>query len=257
MNNILNICLIISVILVTGCIEVPTSWYPDIDGDGYGDEMATVTVSTHKPDATYVANNTDCDDSNIEINPEATEINDQIDNDCDGVMNNSPFSVGDFGPAAGVIIYIENNGFNGIESSPFMSSNSISDTAEWGCYGRDVPGADSTAIGSGAQNTTDILNAGCSSEAGGLTAAELTDAYELNGFSDWYLPSELELGEWDDAHCINNNIFNCSAATNFLFFSSTEKSELEAWNFKVNTKTAPGQISLKNQLYKVIAVRSF
>ena len=64
--------------------DIPVqSWYPDADGDTYGDATATATISGC-PVAGMVTNNLDCDDGIAVINPAATEICDQIDNDCDG-----------------------------------------------------------------------------------------------------------------------------------------------------------------------------
>ncbi len=62
-----------------------TTYYADVDGDGYGDPMDSVEGCT-VPDG-YVANDMDCDDTNEEINPEATETCDGIDNNCDGFID--------------------------------------------------------------------------------------------------------------------------------------------------------------------------
>jgi hypothetical protein len=59
-----------------------TTWYADVDGDGFGAAGATV-VACSAP-AGYVAIGTDCDDTNQGVNPGATEIvGDEVDQDCD------------------------------------------------------------------------------------------------------------------------------------------------------------------------------
>ena len=70
------------------------SWYRDIDGDGYGDELDTV-VGCAAPEG-YVDNDDDCDDGDEFISPDATDVCDTIDNDCDGIVDNGS------GPEAGL-----------------------------------------------------------------------------------------------------------------------------------------------------------
>jgi len=58
-----------------------TTFYEDADGDGYGNPQVT-TKACSQPSG-YVANNTDCDDTNAAVNPGATEIKKNgIDDDC-------------------------------------------------------------------------------------------------------------------------------------------------------------------------------
>jgi hypothetical protein len=60
-----------------------STYYRDVDNDGYGDPNE-MTESCSKPIG-YVNNSNDCDDSNPNIYPGATEIpNDGIDQDCNG-----------------------------------------------------------------------------------------------------------------------------------------------------------------------------
>ncbi len=60
-------------------------WYLDSDDDGYGDPETTVDAC-EAPEG-YVANDLDCDDGNAQLNPDATELCDMIDNDCDGLVD--------------------------------------------------------------------------------------------------------------------------------------------------------------------------
>ncbi len=66
-----------------GEIDETTTYYRDDDGDGYGDSGNT-TQSCFAPSG-YVADNTDCDDSNAAIHPGVVDYcGDGIDKDCSG-----------------------------------------------------------------------------------------------------------------------------------------------------------------------------
>ncbi len=57
-------------------------WFADLDGDGYGDPTDSL-IACDQPDD-YVLDNTDCDDFQAVLHPDAPEVCDNIDNDCDG-----------------------------------------------------------------------------------------------------------------------------------------------------------------------------
>jgi hypothetical protein len=59
------------------------SFYPDADGDGFGDSSAKAKLSCTLPKG-HTADKSDCDDSDKEINTKATEVCDGVDNDCNG-----------------------------------------------------------------------------------------------------------------------------------------------------------------------------
>ncbi|HLF62649.1 MAG TPA: hypothetical protein VI603_02805 [Saprospiraceae bacterium] len=65
---------------------------------------------------------------------------------------------------------------------------------EWGCYETDLPGAMGMALGTGNQNTIDIIT-GCN-EPG--IAAKLCYDLVLGGYTDWFLPSQDELSKLYD-----------------------------------------------------------
>ncbi len=64
---------------------VTSTFYADADQDGYGDPASTTAACAAT--LTYVADSTDCDDTDGAVNPGATELCDGIDNDCDGTVD--------------------------------------------------------------------------------------------------------------------------------------------------------------------------
>jgi hypothetical protein len=62
-----------------------STFYLDADNDGFGNPNASIQ-NCGQP-AGYVTNNTDCDDSNMSLNPNQPEIADNLDNDCDGLID--------------------------------------------------------------------------------------------------------------------------------------------------------------------------
>ncbi|WP_242087506.1 MopE-related protein [Aestuariivivens sediminis] len=70
-----------------------TTYYRDSDDDGFGD--ATDTVQACSVPVGYVSVSGDCNDANMAINPDATEVCDGIDNDCDGLIDGDDPDVAD------------------------------------------------------------------------------------------------------------------------------------------------------------------
>jgi hypothetical protein len=65
--------------------------YPDTDRDRYGDMSNPKTGCTAS--STLLVDGTDCDDKNSAINPGATEVCDNMDNDCDGGFDDDDSSL--------------------------------------------------------------------------------------------------------------------------------------------------------------------
>jgi len=68
-----------------------TGWYADTDSDSYGDAAAS-TSSCDVPSG-YVADDTDCDDTDAAIHPAGSEVCDGEDNDCDGDVDDDDASL--------------------------------------------------------------------------------------------------------------------------------------------------------------------
>ena len=68
-------------------------YYADTDGDGFGGNVLMVSTCSPSPLPGYSVNNLDCDDTNAAVNPDAIEIIDGIDNNCDGSVGTSEVSL--------------------------------------------------------------------------------------------------------------------------------------------------------------------
>jgi len=65
-------------------------WYEDADQDGFGnDDQSLAIVQCDQPGPTYTLDASDCDDTRITINPDADEICNRIDDDCDNLIDDS------------------------------------------------------------------------------------------------------------------------------------------------------------------------
>jgi hypothetical protein len=141
----------------------------------------------------------------------------------------------------GVIFWLNGIG-GGLIAAPFDQSSG----AEWGCVGISISGADGMAIGTGNQNTIDILN-GCTTPG---IAAHICDTLTLGGYNDWFLPSKDELNE------MYLNKAAIGGFANFQYYwSSTEYNILNAWiqGFDDGYQN----YASKNFNYYVRAVRAF
>jgi hypothetical protein len=62
-----------------------STWFQDADGDGFGDPDSTLVACSQY--AGWVDDDSDCDDTDSAVNPDADEICDEVDNDCDGLVD--------------------------------------------------------------------------------------------------------------------------------------------------------------------------
>jgi hypothetical protein len=148
----------------------------------------------------------------------------------------------------GKIAYITGGGSSGT-SGLVAAVSDLAGLPTWGCQGTSISGADGYAIGTGNQNTIDIM-AGCATAG---IAARLCGDLTEGGYSDWYLPSANELmALYTNRVAIGN--FKTSGQT--TYWSSTEQSSTHAET--VDFEFTPGPWGLnKSAGRSVRAVRSF
>jgi hypothetical protein len=71
-----------------GCPSCEVTYYRDADADGYGDPASSWIFSCDDESIVgYITTIGDCDDSDSAVHPDADELCDGIDNDCDGVTD--------------------------------------------------------------------------------------------------------------------------------------------------------------------------
>ncbi|MBL7728862.1 MAG: DUF1566 domain-containing protein [Dinghuibacter sp.] len=150
----------------------------------------------------------------------------------------------------GTIIYILMPGDVGY--SPNITHGLIAAPADiplggnWGCSGTTIAGADSISTGWGYNNTAQML--GSCNVAG--TAAKLCDAFTVNGYSDWYLPSR---GELHKLYLAKNFLTGLDLGTSY--WSSTEYNSIQAWALDLTDGTTI--IPSKTDINNIRPIRSF
>ena len=131
----------------------------------------------------------------------------------------------------GVVFYLDGNG-GGLIASTYDQAGTAYSTGqappvvEWGCDSTDILGADGTVIGTGAQNTLDIINANCSpEESGNIIAVDPCANFTSEGYNDWFLPSKDELNLMYEA-------FSQGILTGYYedYFSSSEIDDVNVWS---------------------------
>ena len=118
----------------------------------------------------------------------------------------------------GLIFYFDQNSEYGL----VVADSDLNEVwANWGCFGTLISGADGTEIGTGSQNTMEIV-AECTSTT---TPAYLCANFSLNGYSDWFLPSKDEL----NAIYVNLKVNGLGNISDEQYWSSSEYDSNNVW----------------------------
>ena len=139
----------------------------------------------------------------------------------------STYTVGDTGPAGGLIFYDKgsySDGWRYLEAAPYDQSTGI----QWYNGNYVATGATGTAIGTGQANTTAIVII----QGAGSYAAQLCNDLTVGGYNDWFLPSK------DEFNLMYKNLYLAGVGDFFgdwesytfeSYWSSSEQDVLNAW----------------------------
>lgn len=158
--------------------------------------------------------------------------------------------VGDF-YKGGIVFYVDASGNHGL-----VCAVENQGTAPWGCVTTEIAGADGLTIGTGAQNTIDIEN-GCAENG---TAADICANLNLEGYSDWFLPSKEALEAIADHLTIIKQTANALGGDGFevddFYWSSSEYSTTKAWMVEPALKRKI-RMTKHEDFMRVLPVRAF
>ena len=152
-----------------------SAWDADLDDDGFGDPSRS-SVSCEAP-AGSVWDNTDCDDLSADVNPDAAEVCDDDDNDCDGETDEDAVDASawyvdadsdGYGDAAGTLLRACD------KPAGYVSDHTDCDDACASCH----PGG--TEVCDGDDNDCD----GARDEAGAYGEADYYADDDSDGFGD-------------------------------------------------------------------------
>jgi uncharacterized protein (TIGR02145 family) len=172
--------------------------------------------------------------------PNANNYNSLANADDNSCLYN--YSVGSFGPAGGIIFYDKgqySDGWRFLETYP----NDV--VSVWGCQGSVINGTQ-TVLGSGYQNTM-IIAPSC----GGIHSLAL--GLDLNGFTDWFIPSKDELSLiYGNRNYIPGLQYNGGPS---YYMSSSEYNSNGAWTMYMANGSWSG--SPKNTNHSFRPIRRF
>lgn len=146
----------------------------------------------------------------------------------------------------GIIFYVDSTGQHGLICASYDQGTALT----WNNGTDIITNATGAGMGAGNSNTAIIVAA----QGPGDYAAKICSDLDINGYSDWYLPSKSECF----AMYFNLKIMkDIGHFTDALYWSSTEASIGNAYSQYANDGYPPNGGYYKNTTHYVRAVRSF
>jgi hypothetical protein len=241
--------------IVTGCMD---DMYIEYNSESNVEDETCLTLIVHGCTDAFACNYNELaniEDTNCTYETETT--------DCDGnpIVN---YAIGDLAHG-GMVFYIDETGDHGLVAAledvtegSYMGIFGTPERFEWGCYQQSVSGADGDAIGTGYQNTLDISAQNCQTIFGGITAVQATLNYQIEGYTDWFLPSKEELQEMYNTignGGLQDNIGGFETSDDPYYWSSSENDNYTAWG--VSFSSGATDYDDKANALRVRAVRAF
>ncbi len=211
--------------LIGGCVNPTAENYNPDAGVDDGSCVIYGCLLSDFPNYNSVANTDDgsCDMSSTDVfgcTDQTTWTYQDFATIDNGTCNYSELELGSLG-LGGIVFYVDETGEHGLVAA----GEDLLGAYSWGCYGTDISGASGEAIGTGNQNTLDIVS-GCSETP--IAASEAL-AYESEGYSDWYLPSFDELYEMYNTIGNGGLEGNIGGFEDYWYWSSSEINGNYAW----------------------------
>ena len=145
------------------------SGFLDNDGDGYGALDQPLEGCEYGING-FVENSEDCDDASAEVNPDAVEVCDDQDNDCDGLVDDDDDSL-DIGTTGNWYVDADEDGY-GLDGVPVMTCDAPSGTVADNTDCDD----DNGAVNPGADEVCDGLDTDCDGSTGEDGMASFIDS---------------------------------------------------------------------------------
>jgi len=209
-----------------------TAWYPDADGDGY--ETTTPDLACLEPgEGTTSEVGTDCDDADPDVHPDATEICNGVDDDCDGDLDDDDPSLD---TSTTTTWYVDEDGDGyGVEGEASSGCSPPASTAD---NTDDCDDADDS-IYLGAQETCeDGIDSNCDgrdTDCGVVPVSEVDGIIERGSFGTWTGSRLRLLGDLDGDG--QRDLLVKGGSRTYIFqglttaTASTDESDLNVHNF--------------------------